>query len=98
MWTDCRHGEIIDWDAGGTLGFTAARMLDLLITNGLIGGGAGNAGFCDDFALTGDEVDFLRGVASHLQAARTIDATGKVVCPGLIGMHGYPGLVILADT
>jgi N-acyl-D-amino-acid deacylase len=35
--------------------------------------------------------------AATPRAARTIDATGKVVAPGFIDLHSHGGLVILAD-
>jgi N-acyl-D-amino-acid deacylase len=39
----------------------------------------------------------LRGDVSDVQAGRTIEATGQVVCPGFIDMHAHSGLVILAE-
>ena len=32
-----------------------------------------------------------------MEAHRTLDATGRVVCPGFIDMHAHSGLVILAE-
>ena len=72
-------------------------MLDLLITNGMIVDGTGNPGFYGAVAVTGDEVEIVRGDVSQVQAARTIDASGKVVCPGFIDMHAHSGLVILSE-
>ncbi|PKB79975.1 MAG: hypothetical protein BZY88_10305 [SAR202 cluster bacterium Io17-Chloro-G9] len=72
-------------------------MIDLLIANGLIVDGTGNPGFYGAVAVTGDAVDILRGDVSHLQAGRTIDATGKVISPGFIDMHAHSGLVILSE-
>ncbi len=39
----------------------------------------------------------FRGDVSELPAARTLDASGKVVCPGFIDVHAHSGLVILAE-
>jgi N-acyl-D-amino-acid deacylase len=39
----------------------------------------------------------LRGDLAGVQASRTIDASGKIVCPGFIDMHAHSGLVILAE-
>ena len=72
-------------------------MLDLLINNGMIIDGSGNPGFYGSVAVTGDEIQILRGDVGHLETARTIDATGMIVCPGFIDMHAHSGLVILAE-
>ena len=39
----------------------------------------------------------FRGDVAHLEAARVIDATGLVVCPGFIDFHAHSGLVMLAE-
>ena len=72
-------------------------MLDLLITNGMIVDGTGNPGFYGAVAVTGDEVEIVRGDVSQVQAARTIDASGKVVCPGFIDMHAHSDVTMLDD-
>ena len=72
-------------------------MLDLLIANGLIVDGTGNPGFYGSVAVEGETVRILRGDVSHVEAARTIDATGHVISPGFIDMHAHTGLVILAE-
>ncbi|MEK7814556.1 MAG: D-aminoacylase [Chloroflexota bacterium] len=72
-------------------------MLDILIKNGLIIDGTGNPGYYGGVGITGDTVHILRGDLSQVEAGRTIDATGKVVCPGFIDMHAHSGLVILAE-
>lgn len=72
-------------------------MLDLLIANGMIVDGTGNPGFYGAVAVEGETIRILRGDVSHVQAARTIDATGHVVSPGFIDMHAHTGLVILAE-
>ena len=72
-------------------------MLDLLITGGMIIDGTGSQGFYGAVGVEGDTLSLLRGDVSHVQAARTIDATGRVVCPGFIDMHSHAGLVILSE-
>jgi N-acyl-D-amino-acid deacylase len=47
--------------------------------------------------VEGERVVILRGSLDGVQAKRTIDAAGKVVCPGFIDMHAHSGLVILAE-
>jgi len=72
-------------------------MLDLLITGGQIIDGTGNVGFYGAVGIEGETLRILRGDVSGVQAARTIDARGKVVCPGFIDFHAHTGLVILAE-
>ena len=72
-------------------------MLDLLITGGLVVDGTGNAGFHAAVGVQGDSLTVIRGDVSEIPAARTIDAAGKVVCPGFIDVHSHSGLMLLAD-
>ena len=72
-------------------------MLDLLITNGLVIDGSGSPGFFASVLVGGDRVTVQRGDVSHLEADRTIDATGQVVCPGFIDLHSHAGLTILGE-
>ena len=71
--------------------------MDLLITGGLVIDGSGNPGFYGAVGVEGDRVRVLRGDVSGVQAGRTFDASGKVVCPGFIDVHAHSGLMILAD-
>ena len=48
-------------------------------------------------AVEGDRVSIHRGDVSGLEAARTIDATGYVVCPGFVDLHSHAGLTILGE-
>jgi N-acyl-D-amino-acid deacylase len=72
-------------------------MLDLLIRGGLIIDGTGNPGFHGAIAVEQERVRVLRGDTGGIEARRTIDATGRIVCPGFIDMHAHSGLVILAQ-
>ena len=72
-------------------------MLDILIKNGLVVDGSGNPGFFGSVGVEGDTVHVFRGESSDSEAARTIDATSKVVCPGFIDVHAHSGLMILAE-
>ena len=72
-------------------------MLELLIGNGLIIDGTGSPGYYGGVGVEGDVVRVLRGDLSSVEAARTIDATGHVVCPGFIDMHAHSGLVLLSE-
>jgi N-acyl-D-amino-acid deacylase len=72
-------------------------MLDLLITGGLVIDGTGNPGFYAAVGVEGERVRVLRGDLAGVEAARRIDASGRIVCPGFIDMHAHSGLVILAE-
>ena len=70
-------------------------MLDILIVNGLVIDGTASPGFYAAVGVRGDAVSIHRGDASGLEAARTVDAAGKVVCPGFVDLHSHAGLTIL---
>ena len=72
-------------------------MHDLLITNGLIVDGTGSPGFHGHVTVDGDTLEIVRADASNLEAARQIDASGKVVCPGFVDLHSHAGLTILGE-
>jgi N-acyl-D-amino-acid deacylase len=72
-------------------------VYDVLIRNGRVYDGTGNEWMKTDVAVRGDTLTLLRGDSSAAPAERTIDATGKVVCPGFIDMHAHSGLVILSE-
>ena len=72
-------------------------MLDLLITGGRIIDGTGSAWYHGSVGIEGDRLRILRGDVSSTQAARRIDADGRVVCPGFIDVHAHSGLMMLAE-
>ena len=72
-------------------------MLDLLIRGGLVLDGAGNPGQYLAVGVRDNAIEVLRGDVSGIEARRTIDASGKVVCPGFIDVHAHSALTILAD-
>jgi len=72
-------------------------VLDLLVHGGLIIDGTGSPGFRGAVAIEGDSVTILRGDVDAVPAARRIDATGLVVCPGFIDLHSHARLTILGE-
>ena len=73
-------------------------MLDFLITNGLVIDGTVSPGFHAPSGVQGDTVSIHRGGdVSDLDAARTIAAAGRVVCPGFIDLHSHAGLTMLGE-
>lgn len=71
-------------------------QFDLLIKNGRIVDGSGNAGYFADLGITGDRIVSI-GKLSEATAARTIDAQGLVVAPGFIDMLGQSEAYLLID-
>ncbi len=69
-------------------------MLDLLITNGIVVDGTGSPGFRAAVGVADERVSIHRAAVDGLEAARTIDAAGRVVCPGFVDLHSHAGLTI----
>lgn len=72
-------------------------MIDVLIHGGQILDGSGNPAFNGAIAIEGDEMSIVRGSCAHISALKSIDATGKIVCPGFIDLHSHTPLSILND-
>jgi len=65
-----------------------AQQYDLLIRGGQVIDGTGSAPRRADVAITGGRIVQV-GDLTNASAARTLDATGKVVTPGFIDMHSH---------
>ena len=68
------------------------KMLDLLIVNGLVIDGTASPGFHAAVGVKDEAVSIHRGDVFGLEAARVIDATGHVVCPGFVDLHSHAGI------
>ena len=73
---------------------THAAQYDLLIKNGRIIDGSGQAGYDADLAVKGDRIVRI-GNLKNAKAARIIDARGLVVSPGFIDMLGQSETYVL---
>jgi N-acyl-D-aspartate/D-glutamate deacylase len=71
-------------------------VYDLLITGGTVIDGSGAPGREADVAVLGDTIAAV-GELAGARAARVIDATGMVVAPGVIDIHGHSDYSLLAD-
>lgn len=70
---------------------------DLLISGGTIADGTGTQPFVGDVALKGDRIVYV-GPRFSGTAARTVDATGKIVTPGFVDIHThYDGQAIWSE-
>ena len=69
-------------------------MLDLVLRGGRVIDGSGADAFRADVGVRGDRIVAV-GVIDET-GARTIDADGLVVCPGLIDMHTHSDVQLLA--
>jgi len=65
-----------------------AQTYDLLIRNGRIADGTGDASFIGDLAIQNGKIAAL-GFLPKATAKRTLDAKGLVVAPGFIDMHNH---------
>ena len=68
---------------------------DIKITNGTIIDGTGEAGYVGDVGIRDGKIVALRDAPES--ADRTIDAAGKVVCPGFIDIHTHYDAQIIWD-
>ena len=71
-------------------------MFDYLIRNGRVVDGSGLPWFAADVGITGDRIAAV-GTLGKATARQTIDAAGKVVCPGFVDAHVHGDLPLLAD-
>ena len=75
-----------------------SEAYDLLIENGTIVDGSGEAGFGGTVGVREGRLSVIVGaVEAGTTAERRIDATGLVVCPGFIDLHSHSGLMVFAD-
>lgn len=77
-------------EAGPASNATAGDTYDIVISNGHVIDGTGNAWFAGDVGIRGDRIATIApaGALAKATAATRIDATGKVIAPGFIDIQG----------
>ena len=76
------------------LGTRADTQFDWLIRGGTVIDGSGAPGTQQDVLIEGDRIVFAGTVdANRITAEKTVDASGKVVCPGFIDVHAHGNVV-----
>lgn len=73
-----------------------APEFDLLVTGGELVDGSGAPARRADVGIDGDRIVEVGDLAGR-RAARTVDATGRIVAPGFIDVQGQSGTTLLAD-
>lgn len=71
-------------------------MIDLLIENGRVADGTGNPLRRANVAIDGDRIVGL-GRLGGAKARRTIDAAGRLVCPGFVDPHSHSDMTVLSN-
>jgi N-acyl-D-amino-acid deacylase len=71
-------------------------MLDIRITGGKVFDGTGSPPSESDIGITGDHISDVGDLAGA-EAALTISAIGKIVCPGFIDAHSHSDIYLLIE-
>ena len=71
--------------------------VDLLIRDGLIVDGTGRPPFRGDVAVDGRAHRRGRRRSTARTPTRTIDAAGRVVCPGFVDPHSHSDFTLLTN-
>ncbi len=77
----------------------SVTAFDLLIRGGTVVDGTGAPGTLADVGVVGDRIKAIGDLsaADEKGVAVVIDATGRIVCPGFIDVHGHSDASILVD-
>ena len=71
-------------------------MYDLIIAGGSLVDGTGAAAVRADLAVAGNSIVEI-GDLKAASAAKHVDATGRIVCPGFIDTHTHSEISVLAN-
>jgi N-acyl-D-amino-acid deacylase len=73
-----------------------AEIYDIVLHNGMIYDGSGDAPFVGDMAIIGDTIALVGGDGTA-RGRTELDVTGLAVAPGFINMLSWTGVALLAD-
>ncbi|HOX27718.1 MAG TPA: D-aminoacylase [bacterium] len=73
-------------------------MADYIIRNGLVVDGSGAPAFKADVAIKGDRIEAIGEINGNPGGAVEIDASGKIVCPGIVDCHSHADMSIYAEN
>ena len=76
---------------------TSGASLDVLIKGGWVADGTGSPPFLGDVAIEDGRIVEVGRLDGAANAARVIDASGKVVCPGFVDPHSHSDFSLLAN-
>jgi N-acyl-D-aspartate/D-glutamate deacylase len=71
-------------------------MFDLIIENAEILDGSGKESYKGDIGIKGEVIEKIGNLAGA-EAARRVDAAGRVVCPGFIDVHSHADLAFFKE-
>ena len=71
--------------------------MDFILENALVVDGSGGLPYQADVGIAGETIQAL-GDLREVQAARRVDASGKVVCPGFIDVHSHADLTLFREN
>ncbi len=72
------------------------RVYDLILENAMVIDGSGGEPFQDDVGIKDGIIEAI-GDLGEAEAAKRIDADGRVVCPGFIDVHSHADLTMFRD-
>ncbi len=71
--------------------------MDFILENALVVDGSGGLPYQADVGIVGETIQAL-GDLREVQAARRVDASGKMVCPGFIDVHSHADLTLFREN
>ena len=71
-------------------------MVDMVVRGAKVVDGTGKPGFDADVVVDNGRIRYV-GTAADIEASRTFDAGGRVLCPGFIDIHSHADFTLYVD-